>query len=531
MARSRKSHPTSKSTVKITAAAPADASPAINMGGGIRSAPTQHTWRTWKQDNAGQSRERVIASRYLQEVLPFIGYLVEQLPEEAIGDGLVPTSESKDAGFKKAATQYFDRWARSPAIDIRRRFDFYSSQHMLARTMIGDGEVFVLKVADRRPDALARPLTDKSFRALQLQFLTRDQIGNGNGSGREYLANQSALVWDQGIQFNSLDIPQRYRVLKQTSRLFLSSYDERPAAQMMHIFADRMFNQRHGTPWIFRGEKSMLDGLDLRAVKKYAAKIRAYFLGAITTPTGDTPVGMRSAVKRGTKEGDTPGQKVDTGMRFLELAGGISLPVLKDGESISFFHGQEPISFAELLKEIWDEAVYCFGYPPEYLLNLVGLGSASVRMILRKVRKGHDRIRRPVRDQYCQSTWEFVIGDAIERGLLPLVEDWRMVTWKGGVDPSIDAGRDERAEQEKLRTFTGTVEQYCDQLGLDGETVRHSRLDEIADNILYGAKRGLPWFMCIDAMQVQAMTGLATSLGVDIQELVQQLSAGAGNES
>jgi hypothetical protein len=510
----------------VTAAAPPDAAPAINTGGGIRSAPTQHTWRNWKQEHAGNARERVIASRYLQEALPFLGYLVEQLPEEAIGDGLVPSSESKDADFKKKSVAYFDQWARSRAIDIRRRFDFYTSQHMIGRTMIGDGEVFALKIADRRPEALARPLTDKSFRALQLQFLTRDQIGNG--VGRDYAANGSDLVWDQGIQFNSLEIPQRIRVLKQTSRAFLTTYEEKPAEQMIHIFADRMFNQRHGTPWFFRAEKSMLDGLDLKAVKKYAAKIRAYFLGAITTPTGDAPAGMRTNVRRGTKDDkDNPGQKVDNGMRYLELAGGISLPVLKDGETISFFHGQEPISFAELLKEIWDEIVYCTGYPPEYLLNLVGLGSASVRMILRKVRKGHDRIRRPVREHYCQSVWEFVIGDAIERKLLPLVDDWRMVTWKGGVDPSIDAGRDERAEQEKLRTFTGTVEQYCDALGLDGETVRHNRLDEIADNILYGAKKGLPWFMCIDAMQVQAMTGLASSLGVDIQDLVKQLASAA----
>jgi capsid protein len=521
---------TAKAKIKVTAAAPADATPAINTGGGIRSAPTQNTWRSWRQDNAAQSKDRVMASRYLQEVIPFLGYLVEQLPEEAIGDGLVPTSESKNAEFKKAATAYFDQWARSPAIDIRRRFDFYTSQHMLARTMIGDGEVFVLKVADRRPEAMARPLTDKSFRALQLQFLTRDQVGNG--TAQDFSANGSGLVWDQGIQFNSLEIPQAYRVLKQINKfLVLNAYDQKPADQVLHIFADRMFNQRHGTPWLFRGEKSMLDALDLKAVKKYAAKIRAYFLGAITTPTGDTPASMRTNVRRGTKpDAENPAQKVDTGMRFLELAGGISLPVLKDGETISFFHGQEPISFAELLKEIWDEAVYCFGYPPEYLLNLVGLGSAAVRMVLRKVRKGHDRIRRPVREQYCQAVWEFVIGDAIERKQLQLVDDWRMVTWKGGVDPSIDAGRDERAEQEKLRTFTGTVEQYCDALGLDGETVRHNRLDEIADNILYGAERGLPWFMCIDAFQVQAMTGLATSLGVDIQDLVKQIST-TKNES
>ena len=508
----------------VTAAALPDASPHINAGGGIRSTPVQSAWRNWRAETASVARERVLTSRYLQEVIPFIGHLVAQLPEEAIGDGLVPSSESKDADFKKRSTALFDQWARSSAIDIRRRFDFYSCQAMLGATIVGDGQVFALKIRDSRPDSLARPLSDKSFRALQLQFLTRDQIGNGGLS--QFVANGSDFVWDQGVRFNALDVPDTYRVLKGVQTMGRPlAYEEHPAQRMLHIFADRHFNQHHGTPWIFRGDKSLLDALDLKAVKKYAAKIRAYFLGAITTPTGDTPVSMRNAGRRGTKlDPDNEGQVIDDGMRYLELAGGISLPVLKDGETISFFHGQEPVSFAELLKEIWEEAVYCFPYPPEYLLHLAGLGSASVRMILRKVKKGHDKMRRPIRDQFCQPVWEFVIGDAIQRGLLPMVEDWRLVTWKGGIDPSIDAGRDERAEQEKLRTFTGTVEQYCDQLGLDGEAVRHARLDEIADNIAYGAQRGLPWFMCIDAMQVQSMTGLAASLNIDISELVSKLS-------
>lgn len=519
-----------KSAIAITAAAMPPVSPAIAAGGGIRSAPTQNLWRSWRSETAALAAERVQKSRFLQEALPFIDYLVTQLPEEAIGDGLVPTSDSKNPNFKRESTARFDLWANSTAIDIRRRFKFYSSQHLVGKTMIGDGELFVLKVRDDRPEALARPLTDTSFRRLQLQFLTRDQLGNSGN--RDYVANGSDLVWDAGVQFDKLDIARAYRILTQPVSTSLSSqpkagFDQVPASQMLHIFADRHFNQRHGTPWLFNGQNSLFDSIDLHAVEKYANKIRAYFLGAITTPTGATPASVRPQGRKGT---DADGN--DDGLRTIELAGGIAIPVFKQGESISFFNGQSALSFAEIIQRCWNEAVYCLKFPPEYLINVSGLGSASVRMVLRKVKKALDRIRRPVREQYCQAVWEFVIGDAIERGEPwtkdekgNIVEDWRMVTWKGGVDPSIDAGRDERAEQEKLRTFTGTVEQYCDALGLDGETIRHARIDEIADNIAHGAKRGLPWFMCIDAMQVQAMTGLATSLGVDVADLVKQISA------
>lgn len=515
---------------KITAAAAPAASPAVQTGG-VRSGPTKNMWRNWRSETPAIAQERVAKSRFLQEALPFIGYLVSQLPEEALGDGLVPTSGSKNAAFKKAATAYFDEWAQSPAIDIRRRFDFYTSQGMLAQTMIGDGEVFALKVKDDRPQAIAVPLTNRKFRRLQLQFLTRDQIGN-NGF-REIVANGTDYTWEAGVKYDALDIPHAYRILQQSASSTLSMYDgkkngrEVPAAQMLHIFADRYLNQRHGTPWIFSGDSSQFDSMDLRDVEKYANKLRSYFLGVITTPSGDTPASVRSNVKKGT---DAEGK--DNGMRYIELAGGVSLPVFKEGEKIDFFHNSQAISFAEIIGRCWNEACFALKFPPEYLLKIAELGSGSIRMVLRKVKKALDRIRRPIREQYCQAVWEFVIGDAIERRepwtldeKNDIVSDWRKVTWKGGSDPSIDAGRDEKAEQEKIRSGIGTVEAYCDALGLDGETVRHTRLDEKIDNIRYGSERGLPWFLCIDSMEVQAITGLASSLGIDVGELVKQIGA------
>lgn len=513
----------------ITAAATPPASPAIQTGG-IRSGPTKNMWRNWRSETPSIAQDRVQKSRFLQEALPFIGYLVSQLPEEALGDGLVPTSGSKNPAFKKAATAYFDEWAQSPAIDIRRRFDFYTSQGMLAQTMIGDGQVFALKVKDDRPQAIAQPLSNRKFRRLQLQFLTRDQIGN-NGF-RDIVANGTEYSWEAGVKYDSLDIPQAYRILKQSASSTLTMFGTRegqevPASQMLHIFADRHLNQRHGTPWLFSGESSLFDSMDLRDVEKYANKIRSYFLGVITTPSGDTPASVKPKVSKGT---DADGK--DNGLRYIDLAGGLSIPVFKEGEKIDFFQNSQAISFAEIIGRCWNEACFALKFPPEYLLDIASLGSGGVRMVLRKVKKALDRIRRPIREQYCQAVWEFVIGDAIERRepwtldeKEAIIEDWRKVTWKGGIDPSIDAGRDEKAEQEKIRSGIGTVEAYCDALGLDGETVRHSRLDEIADNIRYGSERGLPWFLCIDAMQVQAITGLATSLGVDVADLVKQISA------
>ena len=521
-----------RNSPRLTAAAPLPAaSSMVNNGGGIRSAPTQNLWRNWRAENAAIRRERVTKSRYLQETLPFIGYLVEQPVEEAIGDGLTPTSESKSPRFKQAATAYFDSWGSSNAIDIRRRFNFYTVQGMLGKTVVSDGQALALKIADNRPEAISRPLSDTSFRRLQLQFLTTDQIGNGAGIGREFIANGTDLSWDGGIQFNALDIPQAYRILKQTSSAYglsnVNAYDQQPASRFLHIFDDRNLNQRHGTPFLFSGDRPLFDSIDMAAAEKFGNKLRQYFIGAITTPSGDVPASMRPSVKKGEKtEG---GVTSDNGLRYIELPGGVSIPVFKDGEGISFFQGQ-PMSMAEIIQRCWNEAVYCMKLPPEYMIGLDKLGSGGVRAVLRKVQKAFNRIRRIMREQFCQKVWEWVIGDAIEQGLEwtkddkgGIVEDWRLVKWTGGIDPSIDAGRDENAEQRKLQSFTGTIEGYCDKLGQDGTSVRHARLAEIADNIVTGAKMGLPWFMCVDPQTVQSMTALAQQMNIDINELVKQI--------
>jgi hypothetical protein len=470
---------------------------------GIRTSPTFRSFT--RKRSTYDDRKRVNTSRFLDEELPFVGYLNKQLPEEALGDGLVVTSASKNEAWRTKATEYFDLWASSTAIDVQRQFNFYTAQPMLGHMLLRDGEPFIQKVRSDDTDALSRKLEDKSFRALQLQFFRRDQIGNGNTKIDD--------SWHDGIQVNELGRAVTYRILQG------DRFIDRPAAVMLHL-KEPDLDSIHGTPWGFRGEKSSLDNLDLKALEKFGAKVRAAFLGAITTPSGDAPRSMRPDVKKGT---DSAG--ADNGIRYYEMQGGVRIPIFAQGEQINFFTGQPAISFAELTGSIIFEIARAYGYPPEYLVNLQSLGSAAARMLLRKVAKGHNRIRRPFREIYCQGCWEFVIGDAIQREQLELVDDWNVITCKpSSPDPSIDAGRDERAEQDRLRSFTGTVEEYCDLLGKDGVKTRHGRIDEIADNIRYGqVKHNLPWFLCVEPQTLQAIAGIASAMHIDLAAIGEQL--------
>ena len=158
---------------------PSQETAVTSSGSGVRSLPVFASWDSRKSDPIFKSRSRVQTSRAIQEALPFVRYMTTAIPEEAISGGLNVKSASKNPAFRKAANDIFWRWADSDAIDIRRRFDFYSAQTMLGSTTLGDGEVFIQKVKDDRPEAQAWSDSDRSRRRLQVQFFTRDQLGDG----------------------------------------------------------------------------------------------------------------------------------------------------------------------------------------------------------------------------------------------------------------------------------------------------------------------------------------------------------------
>lgn len=509
------------------AMSPSSGASDISHQAGIRSLPLTEAWNPTLALRPGRNRQRVAISRALDELFPLCGYLNRMIPEEGLGNGLNVSSLSKDENFRRASTGHFDLWGSSLKIDVRGEVNIYSCQSMLGNYISRDGEIFSLKVKSTREEDYRRPLSDKSFRAIQLQFIRRDQVGHYVPSlftGRDaspYFQSR----WDDGILLDDLDRAVKYSILRRTdSTATAQSRYEVAAKDIIHL-KEPGLEGIHGQPMCFRGQDCCIDALDLRALSKYADKIRAAFLGVITTASGDVPASMRNAVQKGTKPDPAdPTKKVeDKNIRYYEIAAGVQIPVLRKDEQITFFTGHSNLTFGEQLVMLFREVLFSYLVPPEYVIEFRTLGSAGARMCLRKIKKVLDRIRRPFIEVFLQQVWEMVIADAIARRQLPLVEDWNVIHCKGAPDPSIDAGRDEKAEQERIRSFTGTIEGYCDGLGLTGENVRHSRLDEIADNIRYAEKIGLPWYLAIDPNTLQALAGLAKIIGTDMDELSQML--------
>lgn len=492
--------------------------PVTTSSQGVRSLPAFTPWSNKATENVWVMRDRVTKSRAIQQTLPFVKYLNSAIPEEALSGGLTPKSISKNPEFKKAATDLFWRWAESAAIDIRRRFNFYTIQPMLGATALGDGEVFIQKVLDDRPEAKAWDLADRSKRRLQIQYFTRDQIGNPESANTLDVTNGR---WVDGLRFNTLDQLVEVGIINAQAgnrSVRTSTFVARSADVIMQMFADSRLNQAHGDPWLWSAENDALDALDMGALRKHSAKIRAAFLGAISTLDGNLPASMKGFARGGSDNGTT-----DNSLRYYEINGGAVMVPLKVNEKIEFYKGGEAMNYGEIIESLLTNIVYAYKYPPEYLINLAQNGSGTNRLLLGKVRKAHARIRRMVQEQFVQPCWEFVIGDAMMPGgplyKFATVPDWNQITCVSEPDPSVDLGRDEKAEQEKLRTFTSTIERYCDSQNMDGTEIRHQRIDEIADNIEYAKKKGIPWYLAVDPMTLQSITALAQTGIVTLEDM------------
>jgi len=514
--------PTRKSPKSVSSMTPITNAALPTSRGTYRSLPTYQPWSSKQLEQLSKSRDQVQISRFLQEKIPVLGYCTQALPKEAIGKGIGLKSISSNPEFKAAATRYYKAWADSRAVDLRKEGTFYELQARWLSAIIGDGEAFVQKVSDTSAASMQWSLADKAKRRLQLQTLLRDQMTSMGLTRNE----QKDSRWIEGLQYNALDQLITLRVITGDNiNSGIPKTIDLAASNVFHLKESIRFNQYHGTPFIFRSNEDLLDVLDLKAIRKHSAKIRSALLGATTTRDGKAPNAMQ-AVMAAEREGNP---SVDTGKRFVEIAEGAVMIPLADGETMSFFQGGEAIPFKQILEELTHPFVFGLGYPVEWIFGMGSLGGTAFRGVIEKVRRAHENMRAMLYP-FLQWTWEWVIADAMMPGgalaAFATVEDWSEIDFVTDPDPSVDLGRNHTADMERLRANAGTMEDYIEaRTGGSGVEVRKARITEKIDDVKFAISiaTGLPMdqimvpasiatLLAIDPMQLQAMSGLASTL-------------------
>ena len=483
----------SVATPQITNALPAST-------GVYRSSPRSVPWSSKQLERIMRSRDLVQISRFLQsqEGIPQVNYAIQQLPREAVGKGIGMKSTSLTADFKRDATALFRLWAESSAVDIRKEQNFFELQPQWLSTMLGDGECFQIPVFE--PAGISWSLRDKSKRAFQIQTISRDQLTNGDVTSTSAKADR----WMDGLRYNGLDQLTTLRLNQDDSMGSMSrKYLDIPAVNnlgfrnVFHLKDTKRLNQYHGDPAIFASAPGLLDYLDLTALRKHSAKVRAGLLGATITRDGKVPNAMQAVMRA--EETGTPA--ADTGRRFVQIGEGAVFIPLADSESFNFFNSTtEAVPFKQILEDLLHPFIFELKYPPEWIFMRGKVGGVEYRGLLQQVSRAHEGLRSRLYP-LLQWVWEKVIGTAMMEGgplaQYAAVEDWNAVDFVTDPDPTVDAGRDHRADMERLGENILTPDDVIERLtGADGTATRREAITQKLDLISYAiteaAQRGIP---------------------------------------
>jgi hypothetical protein len=136
--------------------------------------------------------------------------------------------------------------------------------------------------------------------------------------------------------------------------------------------------------------------------------------------------------------------------------------------------------------------------------------------LLQQVARAHEGLRARLYP-FLEWLWEKVIGTAMMPGA-PLarfmgVEDWNQIDFVTDPDPTVDAGRDKRADLESLGENLITPDDLIERsTGQDGEAVRHAAIDQKLDSIRYAISRAknIP----IGQVEIPASVALAIGMGL-----------------
>jgi capsid protein len=358
------------------------------------------------------------------------------------GDGIRTQAQSPDSGWNRAAEEYFSLW--SARCEVTRRFSFEECQALVCRGMDIDGEYFVHKTRNTQGEP-------------RIQLIESHRIGDRLGSTQTV----------DGVGLDVWGAPIFYRAIEDNG-----DFRDLPSEAVLHIHEPEWAGGVRCHPTIQHSINHVLDEIELLALEKHAVKDNADVARVLKTArgelddTGDFVVG----------DGVTGNEQSDP-MSLQRIVGG-KLVALKPDESIESFQSNRPsptfTGFLEHLRR--DSALGVI--PFEFAADSSKIGGAGVRLVVAKADRRFSFRQMILERRLIRPVWSYVIGDAINRGLLPPAVGW----WKISTVPpkrvTVDAGREAQQNRADVEMGLKTLSDHFAELGADfGEEIERRAAD------------------------------------------------------
>ena len=326
--------------------------------------------------------ELVRKSRYLHKNSGFVRELVANMAIYSTGDGIRVQAQSGDAGWNRAAEEYFALW--SARCEVTRRFSFEECQALVCRGIDIDGEYFVHKTRDAEGEP-------------RLQLIESHRIGDEFGS-KETIDGVGLDAWGAPVVLPGAG-GQREGSRPAGAlgpppvRTGVGRWRARPPDDPA---LDQPRARRDGAarPGEARGEGQLRRGP-----------------GAQDGPRRD----RRQRRLRGRRHGGA-GEPSDP-VSLQRIIGG-KLVALKPEESLDSFQPNRPSpTFTGFLEHLRRDSALGM-IPFEFAADSSKIGGAGVRLIVAKADRRFSFRQMILERRLLRPVWAFVIGDAIERGLI-----------------------------------------------------------------------------------------------------------------
>lgn len=357
-------------------------------------------------------------------------------------EGVWPHPLVESRQWAKDAVTYFKDWGQR-ACDITERFSFPEIEKLCSQAIDTDGEIFVVKTRNR--------LTGEP----RLQLIETHRVGNF----LDYDTDGTSDKWIDGIRVDPFGRGIAIKVLLDNGKT-----RNIPMGAVMHVFDPESPSAYRHPPLLTHSINHLLDEIELLALEKHAVKDNADITRVLKSRQGKfDQTGDFSAAGDLTteEEGETSDPK-----KLQRITGGKIVAIYPD-EDLSPYEAKRPSPvFTGFLDHLGRDSTMGAA-PYEFVVNAKGATSPQVRLAIAKFQRRAKNRTNVLKGRLIRGSWFYVIGDAIDRGILPPIKDWSKIDVTPPRDVTVDAGRESEANRRDVEAGLKLPSTSYEEMGHD----------------------------------------------------------------
>jgi lambda family phage portal protein len=383
-------------------------------------------------------------------------------PQARIDHELLGITEEKAREFERKAERIFELHMRKNTADFHGKANFQTVQAQVLRAALLDGDCIVIRRHRERPHGILPTC---------LQLIEGARIRNPG------VAKNPKTDIREGVELDATGMPIAFHIARTGADHFLGTetvrvprFDNAGVPVVLHIFSKRLPEQSRGEPLLAPVIKKFKEISDYTEAEIRAAVVNAFFAIYVTSEMGSV-FGDRASAHLARQIEEKPKER-----KFQKFGPGGLMVDLLPGEKVdNGAPGRPNSNFDPFVQAVIKQIGIGLGLPYEVLTQHYSSSYSAARAAILEAWKTFKVWRAWLVAEFCQPVWEWVISDAIERGLIdasgfddPLKRHgWLSTQWAGTEMGSIDPLKDAKASEVEVNAGLRTRRSIVESQGRD----------------------------------------------------------------